>query len=198
MHAKSNATSSPENITPPKQSAENESPLSSLREKALEEIRDVFTPHLAHVAYVPFLKYLGDHIMKQFVKNLMLILNLCHEYEQPDYSSEANHNRKMDFPMTRGAFERDEIVPDTSLTSNTFGTPVIGNRIEVRKETEKSEIGPMELLDLVAHKYEQINTVRHLRGNWLAYWEHEIGRPEKSNHFNLKQIKLQTFAGMDN
>lgn len=165
--------------------------MTTLREKALEEIRDVFTPQLAHVSYVPFLKYLGDHIMKQFVKNLMLILNLCHEYEQPDYEA---HSRKNSM-SGRAIPIVDKDVPDSSLYSNSFGTPLIGNRIEVHKESEKNEIGPMELLDFVAHKYEQINTARHLRGNWLAYWEHEIGRPEKSNHFNLKQIKLQTFSG---
>lgn len=200
MHARSKGDGIIDNnITPPKPIIESDNPTDSLREKALEEICDVFTPQLAHVAYVPFLKYLGDHIMKQFVKNLMLILNLCHEYEQPNYLSNTHNNRKLDLSLSGKVNQKEENDQmDNSIYSNSFGTPVIGNRIEVHKESEKNEIGPMELLDLVAHKFEQIHTTRHLRGNWLAYWDHEIGRSEKNYHLNFKQIKLQTFAGHAN
>uniref|UniRef100_A0A914VXL7 BEACH domain-containing protein n=2 Tax=Plectus sambesii TaxID=2011161 RepID=A0A914VXL7_9BILA len=36
---------------------------------------------------------------------------------------------------------------------------------------------------------------RHLRGNWLAHWQHELGRDDKSNRLLLNQIPLCSFVG---
>ena len=189
-------------LSPPMLPGQSTSPIAQLREKAQEEICDVFTPNLAHVAYVPFLKYLGEHIMSQVVKNLPLILNLCHEFEQPNYTVDnASHGNDHFAKSARTGnilIKSEDLVDSSTSYSNSFGTMVVGNRIDVQKEAEKAQMGPMELLDLLAYKYDQVNTSRHLRGNWLAYWDHEIGRAEKDNHFNLKQIKLQTFAGHSN
>lgn len=76
---------------------------------------------------------------------------------------------------------------------------VIGNRFEIQKDdarshsaTESSGVGASRETSC------QSSAGRQLRGNWLAYWEHEIGRPEKDTIFNIKQIKLQTFNGHTN
>lgn len=167
MTARSKDENTLDNITPPKQSTTEEatevSTLKNFREKALDEIKEVFTPHLAHVSYVTFLKYLGDAAMKKFVKNLPLILTLCHDYEQPEYASMGYIHRK---DSNNKTFNDDTSITDgVGLPSSSFGTAMIGNRIEVFKENETfNDIGPMELLDLVSHKHDQINTIRHLRG----------------------------------
>lgn len=187
--AKTKGESSVESITPPPVINMDSSSTAVIRDR--EEIIEVFTPNLAHVSFIPFLKFLGEATMNQVVKNISLILNLCHEYEQPN--CELNRS-KFDFSHTGKDLEYDDSVDDQY--SNSFGTTVVGNRIQVK--SAESEIGPTEALDFVAYKYEQINTSRHLTGHWAIYWEHEIGLSEKDYSFNLKQIKLQSFAGHSN
>ncbi len=191
--ARAKGESSLESITPPPaiMNMENTSTSSIIRDR--EEIVEVFTPNLAHVSFIPFLKFLGEATMNQVVKNISLILNLCHEYEQPDCQLDQ-YREKFDLSRT-SSLKYDDSVDDQY--SNSFGTQVIGNRIQVKSGIE-SEIGPTEMLDLFAYKYEQINTSRHLTGHWAIYWEHEIGLSEKDNSFNLKQIKLQSFVGHSN
>lgn len=120
--------------------------------------------------------------MESSLKNHMTIQNLCHEHE-----SEKNPvNQKAPFHSEFSTFE-------TVSSSGSIGSNIalIGNRIDV--QTENQDAQACDVLKLVSNRME--NESRHLRGNWLAYWEHEIGRSDKDNQFNFKQIKLQTFAG---
>jgi len=42
----------------------------------------------------------------------------------------------------------------------------------------------------------ELLTTRHLKGDWIAYWEHELGHSrDKAALFDFKQIGLQTFTG---
>lgn len=36
---------------------------------------------------------------------------------------------------------------------------------------------------------------RSLQGNWLAYWQYEIGLNQQDSHFHFHQIRLQSFIG---
>lgn len=179
----------------------NDDGTNSRRER--EEIRDVFSPALAHISYLSFLRFLGEAIMQRTIVNLEFILTLCHEFEQPDYKSlqavnEKSNSDTVDSPPK----SKDNLTEPELLVANSFGTNVIGNRLEVVRggttNQSQQEVGPMEVLDMVAYKLEHIPTVRQLKGNWLAYWRHEISRSDKDTMLNLKQIKLQSFVGHTN
>lgn len=144
-----------DNITPPKQptaeDATEESTLKCFREKALVEIKEVFTPHLAHVSYVTFTAYLGEMAMKKCIKNLSLILTLCHDYEQPEYAS-MGYSQQKD-PNDKTLNDETSITDGVGHPSSSFGTAMIGNRIEVYKENETfNDIGPMEHWVSFTHK----------------------------------------------
>lgn len=147
--------------------------------QALDELKAVFTAELAHQAYVPFLKQIGPIAMENSLKNYAHIQLLCQEHEEVVKSSSIP-----DWSLT----SKETLNASSSIGSN---VALIGNRIDVQSEDDDSHTS--NVLKLVSNRME--NESRHLRGNWLAYWEHEIGRPDKDVRFNFKQIKLQTFAG---
>lgn len=191
------------NVTPPADQTTTQFDVNEIREKALDEIRDVFTPHLAYCAYMPFLKYLGEFIMCKTVVNHQLIMSLCLEHEQPNYSAMKNDPKKFESTViNQSSFSVDD---DTmhdyeQQLGNSFGSnvAVIGNRIDVQyggQGPDRTEMGIGDVINMVAYKFDNLNTNRHLKGNWLAYWEHEIGRSDTNSRFNFKQIKLQTYAG---
>ncbi|CAH1187105.1 unnamed protein product, partial [Phyllotreta striolata] len=160
-------------------------PEENLETRALSEIQEVFTKELAHKAYVPFVKLIGVNTLENGLNNFQTILKLCQEYEEDVKMSSA----KLNFTCKYSDVDLNPpLVNSSSIGSN---IAVIGNRIELQSETQDNI--NVDLLSLVSNRIE--NSSRHLRGNWLAYWEHEIGRSEKDVQLNFKQIKLQTFIG---
>lgn len=103
-----------------------------------------------------------------------------------------------------------EIEDDISLTlgceagvdHGSFGAnvAVIGNRIDIADECISSSprttgslgSGIVAAVNIGSSFNSSGAEERHLRGNWLAYWEHEVGRPDKEpSRFTFKQIRLQ-------
>jgi WD repeat-containing protein 81 len=167
----------------------NDSNPEEMREKGIDELKDVFTPSLAHSAYLPFVRQFGENVMRETIKNLELILNLCHEYEVPNYSNDMESLKIQDSSKLYATDHVD--------SPHSFGTNVniVGNRLDYQNVDLSSTTS---VVDLVAYKLQHVTSNRQLKGNWLAYWTHEIGRPDKDQTFNLKQIKLQTFSGHTN
>ncbi|KAH8333500.1 hypothetical protein KR059_000373 [Drosophila kikkawai] len=159
-------------------------------ERAMEELRDVFGPELAHTAYLTFLRFLGEANMKRSLTNLELVLTLCHEHEQPSGNGESK--TQLSTSVSSGQ-DVDSVDATCELAANSFGTQIVGNRLQVQARSN------VELLDMVAYKLDQMPSTRHLKGNWLAYWRNETTRSEKDNQaLNLKQIRLQSFVGHTN
>ncbi|CAG9817607.1 unnamed protein product [Phaedon cochleariae] len=155
----------------------------NLTNETLKEIKEVFTPELAYTAYLPFINLVGSGFLEVSLKNHENVRNLCQEYEESLLNSGGQDKLKLsNFPRSQS------ITSTSSIGSN---VAMIGNRIDVQPEVMDNL--NMDLLSLVRNRVE--SSTRHLRGNWLAYWESEIGRSEKNRALNFKQIKLQTFVG---
>ncbi|KAF5295904.1 hypothetical protein FQR65_LT10392 [Abscondita terminalis] len=98
----------------------------------------------------------------------VFIGNLCREYEK---------ETKLTYP---------NILPSLQLSDYNNEETVVGNLIDVQNQSTNAQA--TDALSLISNKME--NTTRHLRGNWLAYWDHDIVRSEKNIMFNFKQISI--------
>ncbi|XP_063618306.1 WD repeat-containing protein 81 [Cydia splendana] len=167
---------------------------------AQEELLIVFNEELAYQAYSTFARFIGAETIERCLKNSDTIRALCRKYERSHSVSSPLRGRVQasfsDEPISR----KIDIPPRPEIehmsSSNSFGSNVtlVGNRIDVAAVDDVRAQSSQH--DVVAYKMDNgVKTNRHLRGDWLIYWEHEIGRPDKESRFNLKQIKLQTFAG---
>ncbi|KAH6924555.1 hypothetical protein HPB50_019439 [Hyalomma asiaticum] len=195
--------SPPYPLTPPVDDREGDD--RNIPERALEEVKQVFTAELAYMTYIPLCKLAGGIYMEQTLTNHELILELCAAHDSALAMSEsgadtANGPRK----FRKGHYRMPSAGQDEAIVSGEFGKNVamVGNRIDVQLGEESHLVTAGELPD-AAPKYDinllmrkMTNGQRHLKGSWLAYWEHEIGVSlVKDSHFDFKQIRLQTFSG---
>lgn len=174
------------------QRATNISPESSLKAQALTELREALSPEFAYLAYTPFGDFFGENVMEQTLRNYELINQLTSEYMS---ENEANIAKQCEIEPSEIRVSDD--IPLTPVGS--FGNViVVGNRIEIQQDPPPKSVSPGGEEASVKSSKRSENMNRHLHGNWLAYWEHELGRNKKDSGLNIKQIKLQTFSGHTN
>nr|CAD7199262.1 unnamed protein product [Timema douglasi] len=148
-------------------------------------------------------------VYHHFGKNPLSTLGTCKPDETGPFVHKATYAGPVDvFYLSDYLGPSGHLDIDKDLTGS-FGSnvAVIGNRIDLQRPDIPSlqpfkssspniQTSDRDFISLISRKMD--NTNRHLHGNWLAYWEHEIGRAEKDTRFNFKQIKLQTFSGHTN
>ncbi|XP_061537812.1 WD repeat-containing protein 81 [Phycodurus eques] len=210
----------------------------------LEELQSVFTTEMAHASYIPFYCLIGDMAIRKLVPNHELVWQLASSYHQ----SVSHAASRVDMlPSSSSGFSRTGVYspfpsPSTSSTllgdplpeSGTFGSHLVGNRIQVSRDSYYGGNPNMSLAtswgrsnhkttintapsavttpsiapapfssswitgpppEDSALKQELARSGRSLQGNWLAYWQYEIGLNQQDPHFHFHQIRLQSFMG---
>uniref|UniRef100_A0A672GW46 WD repeat-containing protein 81 n=1 Tax=Salarias fasciatus TaxID=181472 RepID=A0A672GW46_SALFA len=169
----------------------------------LEELQTVFNPEMAHASYIPFYCLIGDAAIRKLVPNHELVWQLAQSYHQSVSHRGAETNptstsRSDAHPSSRRAGYSPFPAPSTSSTSvgdslpesGTFGSHLVGNRIQVSQDADYGGSSSDSAL-----KQELPRSSRSLQGNWLAYWQYEIGLNQQDPHFHFHQIRLQSFPG---
>ncbi|KAB7495035.1 WD repeat-containing protein 81 [Armadillidium nasatum] len=168
--------------------------------QVLEELKNVFTPELAYLSYVPLCRFLGTKYMEDSLPNHDLLRSLCLQFDE---NKQADHAADLSFG-SQVSLEGITLHSDSPSATN---VAVTGNRIDIKDTSDNFFEISTENVTLESQDFEfdiskfitkKNDNVRHLRGNWLAYWEHEIGRSEQDDKFAFKQIKLQSFVGHSN
>ena len=195
---------------------------------------------------------LGDAAIHKLVPNHDLVWRLAQSYQarispgSPDAHSTAGprsevppsssvglspglgrHVGRNPFPAP--ATTSTPLPSDSLPESGTFGSHLVGNRIQVARDTElgaSPTLGPMDTWGRPSHtgpvitaasafttpsagpsftfsssswvmgptpedsalKQELPRSGRSLQGNWLAYWQYEIGINQQDPHFHFHQI----------
>lgn len=220
----------------------------------LEELQTVFNSEMAYASYIPFYCLIGDVAIRKLVPNHELVWRLAQSYQEsvspcspegnpmaastaePPPSCMGGQVAYSHFPgpSTTSTPLGSDIVPE----SGTFGSHLVGNRIQVSRDAEYSSSPNLASVDSwgrshsshaapivtsastytaqsigapfssfstswvtgpapedSALKQELPRSGRSLQGNWLAYWQYEIGLNQQDPHFHFHQIRLQNFLG---
>uniref|UniRef100_F7DT03 WD repeat-containing protein 81 n=1 Tax=Monodelphis domestica TaxID=13616 RepID=F7DT03_MONDO len=176
----------------------------------LDELQKVFTLEMAYMTYVPFSCLLGDVIQK-IVPNHGLVGQLAGQYLES--ASPVGQDPMNLAPMPSASPEQDPQgrgVNHDDGNSGTFGSVLVGNRIQIPVDTQPespSPLGPSSgvcgsvggLCEMGGEenslKRDLPRCAHGLSGNWLAYWQYEIGVSQHDAHFHFHQIRLQSFLG---
>ncbi|XP_015277396.1 PREDICTED: WD repeat-containing protein 81 [Gekko japonicus] len=167
---------------------------------ALEELQKVFSPEMAYSTFVPFSCLLGD-VIRTIVPNHASVGRLASQYLASVPSSEEPSPGVT--PLEHSTLGADPFSsPCEDTHSGTFGSVLVGNRIQIPVEAQQEVSGSPSRFCLAAGgkeesalKQELLRSAHLLCGNWLAYWQYEIGVSQHDARFHFHQIKLQSFVG---
>ncbi|EQB78302.1 WD repeat-containing protein 81 [Camelus ferus] len=173
----------------------------------LDELQKVFTLEMAYTIYVPFSCLLGD-IIRKIIPNHELVGELAGLYlESISPSSRGPASMEPTVPSTGPEWDpQGGGCPQDDGHSGTFGSVLVGNRIQVPDDSQPESPGPLGPISGVgggglgsqsednALKRELPRSAHGLSGNWLAYWQYEIGClvPLSSEDFFLSGSKDRT------
>ncbi|XP_008563906.1 PREDICTED: WD repeat-containing protein 81 isoform X1 [Galeopterus variegatus] len=174
----------------------------------LDELQKVFTLEMAYTIYVPFSCLLGD-IIRKIIPNHELVGELAGLYLESISPSRRNPaSVEPTVPSTSPEWDpQGGVFPQDDGHSGTFGSVLIGNRIQIPNDSQSESPGPLGPISGVgggglssrsednALKQELPRSAHGLSGNWLAYWQYEIGVSQQDAHFHFHQIRLQSFPG---
>ncbi|XP_044104108.1 WD repeat-containing protein 81 isoform X1 [Neovison vison] len=173
----------------------------------LDELQKVFTLEMAYTIYVPFSCLLGD-IIRKIVPNHELVGELAGLYlESISPSSRSPASVEPAVPNTGPEWDpQNGGGPRDDSHSGTFGSVLVGNRIQIPDDPQPESpglLGPVPGAGSGGVSSEEDNALKRelprsahgLSGNWLAYWQYEIGVSQQDAHFHFHQIRLQSFPG---
>ncbi|XP_025871880.1 WD repeat-containing protein 81 isoform X2 [Vulpes vulpes] len=173
----------------------------------LDELQKVFTLEMAYTIYVPFSCLLGD-IIQKIIPNHELVGELAGLYLE-SISPSSRNPASVEPTVPSSGLEWDlqsGSCPQDDGHSGTFGSVLVGNRIQIPDDSQPespSLLGPIPGVGSGGLDSEEDNALKRelprsahgLSGNWLAYWQYEIGVSQQDAHFHFHQIRLQSFPG---